>query len=67
MDDEAVQTGGNDRAAPPLSKRVFLGNLPYDFDTGDIRALFSRYDLTPIDVFLLSDRDSGRSKRGRIR
>jgi energy-coupling factor transporter ATP-binding protein EcfA2 len=62
LDDDAVGRGGGDRPAPALTTRVFLGNLPYEFDSGDIRAMFSHHDLTPIDIFVLTDRTSGRSK-----
>jgi hypothetical protein len=53
---------GGERPAPPLSTRVFLGNLPYEFREADVRALLATHDLTPVDVFVPTDGNTGKSK-----
>lgn len=50
------------RPVPSLSKRVYLGNLPYGFGSADIRALLAKYDLTATDVYLMKDQRTGHSK-----
>lgn len=44
-----------------MNKRLFVGNLPYDFTEDDLRNLFSSYgEVTYAKI--ITDRDSGRSK-----
>jgi cold-inducible RNA-binding protein len=45
-----------------LSTHVYVGNLPFSCDVTDLRALLSENDLTPVDMFLLRDRKTGRSR-----
>lgn len=56
MDDNRLEGKVIDRAVPELSTRIYLGNLPYDCDIGDIRALLAQNDLTAIDIFPIQDR-----------
>jgi hypothetical protein len=62
LDDEVVHRGGDDRPPPPLSTRVFVGNLPYAFESNDIRLMLAENDLTPVDIFILADRDTRKSR-----
>jgi RNA recognition motif-containing protein len=44
-----------------MSKRLYVGNLPYTTTEGDLQAAFS--EMGAVDsVKLITDRDSGRSK-----
>lgn len=60
LDDDRSEGKLGDRAVPELSTRIFFGNLPYDCDMADIRALLAQNDLTAIDIFLLHDRRTQR-------
>ncbi len=44
-----------------MNKRLFVGNLPYEFTEDDLRNLFSPYGEVQY-VKIITDRDSGRSK-----
>ncbi|NIM20501.1 MAG: RNA-binding protein [Candidatus Latescibacteria bacterium] len=44
-----------------MSKRLYVGNLPFDASTEDIRAAFEAHG-TVHDVSLMTDRDTGRSR-----
>jgi hypothetical protein len=50
------------RATAQLSRRIFIGNLPYTYGDIEVRALLSNHDLTPTEIFILTDKQSGRSK-----
>lgn len=43
------------------SKRLYVGNLPFETTTDDIRTAFEAYG-TVHDVSLITDRDTGRSR-----
>ncbi len=44
-----------------MNKRLFVGNLPYEFTEDDLRNLFSSYgEVTYAKI--ITDRDTGRSK-----
>lgn len=44
-----------------MNKRLFVGNLPYEFTEDDLRNLFSSYGEVAY-AKIISDRDTGRSK-----
>ena len=44
-----------------MSKRLYVGNLPFDATTEDVRAAFEAHG-TVHDVSLITDRDTGRAK-----
>ena len=44
-----------------MSKRLFIGNLPYTIDEAGLKELFSEVG-TVTECTLITDRDSGRSK-----
>ena len=44
-----------------MSKRLYVGNLPFDASIDDIRAAFATHG-TVHDVTLVTDRDTGRSR-----
>ncbi len=44
-----------------MSKRLYVGNLPFDASIDDIRAAFEAHG-TVHDVSLATDRDTGRSR-----
>ena len=44
-----------------MSKRIYVGNLPFSASDDEIRALFSEYG-TVEEVHLVTDRDSGRPR-----
>jgi RNA recognition motif-containing protein len=44
-----------------MSKRLYVGNLPFDASIDDIRAAFEAHG-TVHDVSLVTDRDTGRSR-----
>lgn len=54
--------GRRERPSPPVSKRVYIGNLPYSFEEIDIRTLLARHELTAQDIFLLRDKRARRSR-----
>jgi hypothetical protein len=62
LNEAHIQGGGKEHPTPPLSKQVFIGNLPYEFDKADIRALLAAHDLVPVEVTLITDRTTGKSK-----
>ena len=41
--------------------KLYVGNLPYSMDEGDLRDLFTPYG-TPTSVAVITDRGTGRSK-----
>jgi len=43
------------------NKRLYVGNLPFDATTEDVRTAFEAYG-TVHDVSLITDRDTGRPK-----
>ena len=54
--------GERERAPAALSERVFVGNLPYSLDEARVRALFRQQGLSPLDVFILVDKATRRSR-----
>lgn len=62
IEEDHIRHGGRERAAPPLSRRVYLGNLPHDYTAADIRALLARVDISIVDVYVMTDRDTHRSR-----
>jgi RNA recognition motif-containing protein len=44
-----------------LSKRIYVGNLPFTSTEDDVRALFSTHGEV-VNVFLPTDRDTGRPR-----
>jgi hypothetical protein len=62
MDSGADRSPGESRSMPPLSTRLFLGNLPFSFEDSDVRAMFAAHDLTLKDVYIVRDRGTARSK-----
>ena len=42
-------------------KKLYVGNLPYSFDTQKLEELFAQYG-TVESVVIIKDRDTGRSK-----
>jgi len=42
-------------------KKLYVGNLPYDFDTQKLEELFAQYGTVESAV-IIKDRDTGRSK-----
>jgi len=47
---------------PPVSERVFVGNLAYECGTDSVRELFTACGVTALDVFVATDRATGRSR-----
>lgn len=60
--EEHVKRGGRERPAPPLSRRVYLANLPYDYTQADIRALLAQLDISAVDIYVMTDRETQRSR-----
>lgn len=44
-----------------MSKRLYVGNLPYAMDEAELRTIFGRYGAIT-DATVVKDRESGRSK-----
>ena len=44
-----------------MSKKVYVGNIPYQTTDEDLKQLFGQYG-TVITVAIIKDRDTGRSK-----
>ncbi len=44
-----------------MSKRIYVGNIPFQVKDTDLRELFSAYGEV-IDVSIISDRETGRSR-----
>jgi len=60
LEDSRTHENNNNRAAPELSTRMYLGNLPYDCDMMDIKELLAQNDLTVVDIFPMHDRKTQR-------
>jgi len=45
-----------------MGTRLFVGNLPFSADEGQIRDLFGQNDRNVTDVKLITDRDTGRPR-----
>jgi RNA recognition motif-containing protein len=50
------------RPIPSLSKRLYVGNLPYSYGVSDLRGLLAEHEFTTVDIYLLTDKKSGRSR-----
>ena len=44
-----------------MSKRIYVGNLPYSISTDDLRQMFEQHGAVD-DVTVITDRETGRSK-----
>jgi len=44
-----------------MEKRLFVGNLPYDFAEGDLESAFGEHGQV-VSVVVIRDRDTGRSR-----
>jgi RNA recognition motif-containing protein len=44
-----------------MSKRIYVGNLPFSITEDDVRSLFSQFGSV-IDVHLVNDRETGRPR-----
>ena len=55
-------SGRSSQAAPPLSDRVYVGNLPHTYEEADLRGLLAQFDLTPSNIHLLRDKGTRASK-----
>jgi|GEM_PF-67719 len=54
--------GGGDRVqAPPGVRELFVGSLPFQFSSEDLKALFDAYGVV-LKAKVMTDRDTGRSK-----
>jgi Cdc6-like AAA superfamily ATPase len=62
LEDGNTERGERVHPILELSTHVYVGNLPFSCDVTDLRALLSENDLTPVDMFLLRDRKTGRSR-----
>ena len=60
MEEEHPKGVSHERPQAPLSERVYVGNLPYSLDEVDLRALLAEQDVTPVDLFLLFDKTTGK-------
>jgi energy-coupling factor transporter ATP-binding protein EcfA2 len=60
--EEHIKRGGRERPTPPLSRRVYLSNLPPEFTQADVRAVLARLDISAADIYLLTYRDTHRSR-----
>ncbi len=45
-----------------MGNRLYVGNLPFSTDEGQLRELFGQNDRTVVDVKLITDRDTGRPR-----
>ena len=50
------------RSSAPLSRRVFIQNLPYAYGEIELRGLLAEADLTPIDIYVVLDKRTSKSK-----
>lgn len=62
LEEADIRAKGKTRPAPPLTTRIYIANLPYDFSVTDVRALFAQHDLSTTDVYLMTDKKTGRSR-----
>jgi len=60
--EEHIKSSGREGPSPPLSKRVYVANLPSEASEADIRELLSTHDVTAVDIFLMKDNITGKSK-----
>jgi len=45
-----------------MGARLYVGNLPFSADEGQVRDLFAQNNRTVVDVKLITDRDTGRPR-----
>ena len=45
-----------------MGKRLYVGNLPFDTDESQLRALFQEGDRNVTEVKIITDRDTGRTR-----
>ena len=45
-----------------MGSRLYVGNLPFSADEGQVRELFQQNDRTVAEVKLITDRDTGRPR-----
>ncbi len=60
--EEHIKSGGRERPSPPLSKRVYVANFPPTAIKADIRELLSMHDVTPVSIFIMKDKKTGKSR-----
>jgi RNA recognition motif-containing protein len=45
-----------------MGKRLYVGNLPFDTDQSQLRALFEEGERNVTEVKIITDRDTGRNR-----
>ena len=45
-----------------MGKRLYVGNLPFDTDESQLRALFQEGERNVTEVKIITDRDTGRNR-----
>jgi hypothetical protein len=60
LEEEHFKAGGRERPTPELTTRVYLANLPYSCDVNDVRLLLADNDLTAVNIYLLTDKQTGK-------
>jgi RNA recognition motif-containing protein len=53
---------GDERSFQIMGTRVYVGNLPFDTDAAQLRALFEEGGREVSDVKIITDRDTGRPR-----
>ena len=53
---------GDERSLKIMGTRVYVGNLPFDTDATQLRALFEEGGREVSDVKIITDRDTGRPR-----
>jgi RNA recognition motif-containing protein len=52
----------DERSFDSMGTRVYVGNLPFDMDAAQLRALFEEGGREVADVKIITDRDTGRPR-----
>jgi RNA recognition motif-containing protein len=52
----------DERSFDSMGTRVYVGNLPFDMDASQLRALFEEGGREVADVKIITDRDTGRPR-----
>ena len=50
-----------------MGNRLYVGNLPFSADEGQVRELFAQNDRDVVEVKIITDRDTGRPRAGSAR
>lgn len=56
LEEDNFKQGGKERPLPELSKRVYIGNLPFTCGPNDVRGLLSENDITATDIYIIPDK-----------